>query len=507
MLHRGSAVITKASGYAGVATIALSVTLHALAILALSTIDATRVDEKTPFEFEIAPNAPEADDLGGEEPEPEPEPAPEPEPEPEPDPLPAPDPDPAPEPLGTLDAGPLPDAAIANDAGPRDAGSDASTTDLRDASVIARNPRDAGTALGTGSGGTQGGIKTVGVGIDLAKSTPPRDHLAIAIRLDRLRRTTWAKDADAILAPMPDYSLIVGRRKIDITERFDLLLVSTSDPNNVAKTNLAARSSTLSPGELRSFLSHSDAPTRWQPVTGGAQGTVGTSPFFSEGDPRVYLTPLPGWVVLTDPKHLDGLLAVRGGSLDGLPEQDTLPKWLRAVPSVMEQTGRLGDGPAVSLSARGLPEKLAIPLIGDFPTPQHVSVALWTKSIGLVARGVMIFSSAERAEAFVNKAEATKRLATAMGPVKLLLRRFNAYNALAGLSLKRSGSRVSFATSVSVKDGKVITALAAEMMKKWYARGRREADPNKLGGEATTKPDAGAQPRPAARDAGPPKAQ
>ena len=508
---------------AALAFVGVSAVLHGLGLWSLSAVDMrSHDDEETPYEFEIdiAPEAPEAPDPGAEDDEPVVEPDPEPDPDTntaaivdpviKPDVAPEPEPDPVVDPIVVVDAG-ASDAAVETplelDAGVADAGPDAGVFDAGSASAVAdagpraidagtplvatstrdggsagrgdAGPRDAGTAVASSSdAGANVGPKVVGVGVDLAALTPPKDHLAVVIRFDRMRGTEWAERTEAILAPMPDYRLIIGERKIPIARSFDLLMISTSNPRDVTATNLATRTA-MGPEATRKFLEHKDLPIAWSPVQGGALGKLGRSPFVAPDDPRVYLTPLPSWVLLVDPKHVGKLATPRPGSLDLTPGDDSLPVWVQKLPKVAAMTGTTPSfegGPAVAVSARGLPAFIDVPLVARLPAPRHFTVGLWMHQNGLIARGTMQFASDKKAATFVTRASAAQKSLLGSKLKMLALQRFNGFYAVKNLSFRRVGSRVSYATSVSTADGIAMTKAAAAQATSWYSR-KRAPDP------------------------------
>src|SRR5690606_6475277 len=100
---------------------------------------------------------------------------------------------------------------------------------------------------------------------------PDGDKVAVLLRYDRLRGTPWARLADSILAPMPDYRAIIGNRRVPLEKLFDALLISSRNPADVVATNLVARTR-LSPAEVRRMLDHKVQPVRWRAARGGALG-------------------------------------------------------------------------------------------------------------------------------------------------------------------------------------------------------------------------------------------
>jgi hypothetical protein len=453
------------------AALLVSAVAHGTLFWALMAVQGEEEIDDEPFavEIDVAPLPPEAFDPPARQ-EPQAQRAPEARSdevavaEPEPEPEPEPDPSAAVIDAG-VDAAPIPES----DAGPLIAGADAGTAEL---AGVAGGEGDAGVSEASQPAGAKG---PVGVGVDLAPLSPPGDHLAVLIRFDRLRGTDWAPRAEKVLAPMPDYRMIIGNRKLAISDQLDALLISSSDPMDVAATNLAGRT-TLEGAALRALLNHSEAPVTWSPARGGALGAIGRSPHRTPTDQRVYLTPMDRWVVLVDRDHLGPLADPGGGGLDERPPRNRLPSWLRGLPGLFALTGsgpRAEDGPALAVSVRGLPEAIEIPLVGALPAPRHLTLALEVQPLGFVVRGTMTFANAERAERFVTTANATRSSLVGSPLSATALKRFHAYHGIRGLSLRRAANRVSLATSISIADARALLDIAADQTTQWYARRRR----------------------------------
>ena len=446
------------------------------------------------IELEVAPVPPEAFDPGDEsdesdEPEPEldePEPQDqrvavvEPLPEPELDPGPAEIPDAGvpPEPDAGALASEASDAAVSeSDAGPeaiatadRDAGATAdrdagpattaSLTDIEPSKTVSEGASDRGKKIPTGAAA------------DFRAYTPKGEVLGVLIRFDRLRGTPWAKRVDAVLRSMPDYRMIIGDRDLPLADLFDMLLVSSRDPSNVTATNLAGYTPSRTPAAMREFLDHKAAPVHWLAARGGALGRRGKSKLSQPGDPRVYLMPFSGWTVLTGPKHLGALARPTSSDVNAFPEDKDLPRWLSNIRNVGDESGDEAEGPVVVASFHGGPAALAIPIIGDLPTPDRLSVALNITSLGFRVQGTMMFSTEERAaefEAMVNDGK-SRMVDTVVG--KRLLRQFHALNAAKGLTLTRRGQKMSYVTSFSIADAKAMLVRAAELSERFYLSSR-----------------------------------
>lgn len=459
------------------AAIVASVVAHVLLFAGLAAVDTGEPepeDDSFVVEIDVAPAAPEATDrLSSLEDEPVDQAdvvaAVEPEPEPVIDPE-----------AIAIDAGVPIDAApidaprqlAAVDAGPTDAGGDPDA-----GTAIASSGIDAGATTDAGPGDNTGDATPtgpVGVGVDLGFAAPSGDHLAVLLRFDRIRGSIWHQPAEEILEPMPDYRMIIGDRAVSIASRLDMLMISSSDPRDVTATNLAGKTPG-SAADLRSFLDHPKSPVTWTQAHGGALGSIQSPQFTTSADQRVYLAPMAGWIVLADRKHLGALAQPAGAELGTLPAKGSLPPWMQRLPRLIGVTGTgstIDDGPAVALSVRGLPDEIEIPMVGKLTAPEHMTAALQIHKLGFIVRGTMEFESAEQAAAFIDKVSRTRASLLASPVTAAPLRRFHAYHAVNGLTLKPIGSRVSYATSISVPDARAMMKLAASQTTRWYLRRR-----------------------------------
>ncbi len=202
---------------------------------------------------------------------------------------------------------------------------------------------------------------------------PQGDHVAVTLRLDKLRGTEWADKVAAILAPMPDHRLIIGSRKVRFSDSFDMLHISTSNPADVAATTVACTGN-LRDAALRGFLEHSDAKVQWKPVAAGALGTI-NSRFQHKSDPRVYMKTGPSQVALVLPKTLGQGAAPRAGDVDDLAAPAEVPTWLARVPELARISGTEG-APLAIVHVSALPASVSLPRGPTLSSPKVVSLFL-----------------------------------------------------------------------------------------------------------------------------------
>lgn len=386
------------------------------------------------------------------------------------------------------DAGPdaAPDAAVdaGADAGEQDAtayalldagqATDAATdaaTDGALASVTDAPPGDGGVAALAPEDGLGDTPTSAGTAANLLAYFP-KGHLVTAlVRFDRLRNTRWAEPSEAIFAPMPDYRALFGGGKPRLVERFDTLVISSPKPRDPTATILAGRS-VMSRRELRELFERQGTPITWSTVSGGALGER-TGPRVLPGDPRVVLAPAAGWFFLAAPADLPGLTAPRAGELDTATATVPLPPWLAAVQTIDREAGE-ARGPAVILTVTATRARWKVPEVGlgvtSVPAPERATLAMELVKQGFVVRGNVKLASDTEAEELVMAVETARKAIGDSTFLQSVLRRANAYNAVMGLSVKRTGSRVAYATSISIKDAEILMALAGAAVQEYFGK-------------------------------------
>jgi hypothetical protein len=525
--------ILRSARYLLLAGVSASLLLHVLAgvVMRVAAPGPLIEDRDEPilvdFDMEEAPPPPEAEMPAEEEALPPPPAPPEPaaeavvEPEPEPEIIAKPEDEPQVE----IDAGPPPpdagvdDAARPADSGADDAGADtdaallaaqadnagaatavaaAADAGVHDAGLLARAGGDADASAASaepvaaaaidggpggpvastdpGAAGEDPGRMGTGMGIpstsdiNLLAYLPPGDVVSVLVRFDRLRGWPWAAQAEAILAPMPDYRTLIGKRDVKVSDLFDFIIISTPQPRDVTATTLVGRARLAGP-EVRAFINHAEAPVHWYTARGGAVGRRLPSPLAFPGDARMFLLPRPSWVVLAQPRYLGVLPQPAEGAIDmAMASEADMPEWLARVPAIEEATGGPNQrGPLLMVTVQGLlPPRWRAPFLGEVETPRRMTLAVEVARGGFYVRGAMLFDSADQAERFIaafGKAQA-EVTTTPLG--KALLGRFHVYHALSGLSFKRNGTKVAYATSISVADARGLLDSAAAQVRRFF---------------------------------------
>lgn len=397
------------------------------------------------------------------------------------------------------DARPRPDAGVPLDAGlDADASTDAAlvaTTDdggVGDGGLVAEaadgGVGDAGAVATTGEADPTGtpAKTSSGTAANLLAYAPAGHVVTLLARLDRLRGTPWADQVEAMLAPLPDHGALIGDQAVRISDVFDTLVITSSDPDVVVATTIVARSR-LAPAELRDLLDQPDARVLWTPTVGGALGRRQPSPRLLPGDARVFLTWAPGWTTLAQPTDLAGLLQPATIGLDhAFAAPDRLPAWLARVSTIEAESGS-PDGPALMLTAADMfPAAFELPMIDvAIPAPDRATLTLTVVPLGFEVRGSLRYADAGAAATASDAIARARVLLLDSTLAKLALRRMKAFHAIEGLDVRPTGSRVAFATSISGPDAQALLAWLGQMVAAHFDRPRPRPRP-------APRPDAGA---------------
>lgn len=349
-------------------------------------------------------------------------------------------------------------------------------------------------AIETGSGSGAPGIDTqpavdgapttAGTAANLLAYFPPGHQVTALIRFDRLRNTEWAEQAGRLFKPMPDYQALFGTGPAGVgekkpLEKIDTLVISTPRPRDAAATTLVVHTP-IPRRELRDFLTNRTTPITWTVAKGGMLGIRSGKLF--PGDKRVFLAPWKDWIVLAPPTDLPGLLTpakgrAKGGAKVGIDSFETkakLPPWLQTIRTIEQESGEDKQrGPALVLTLAGPGQRYDIPDIGlgvtSLPAPQRISAAMELVTQGWLIRGNIVFAKEDDAKEFAQAVTDVQQRLTDSRVFSALLRRQHALNVVTGLSLERTGARVSYATSMSIADARALMAAAAATLDAYFA--------------------------------------
>jgi hypothetical protein len=336
----------------------------------------------------------------------------------------------------------------------------------------------AATEEGSGSGvagmdnqpAVDGAPTTAGTAANLLSYFPPGHEVSVLVRFDRLRKTEWAERAERLFMPMPDYQGLFGARDADIADKLDTLVISTPRPRDATATTLVVHS-TIGRPKLRELLTKPDTPIAWSSSKGGMLGKRSGRLF--PNDKRVLLGPWVDWIVLAAPTDLPGLLGPSKGKLDTIEAKAKLPPWLQTIRTVEQESGDEKRGPALVMTLAGPGTRYQIPDIGlgieTLPSPQRISAAMELVQQGWLIRGNIVFAKEADAAEFTHAVQEVQQRIIDSRVLSGLLKKQHALNVVAGLSLARTGARVSYATSMSIADARAILAAAAATLDAYFA--------------------------------------
>jgi hypothetical protein len=331
-----------------------------------------------------------------------------------------------------------------------------------------------GGVVGADPAGVVGAKPSAGTNANLLAYFPHGHVVTAMVRLDRLRDTEWADRVDAILSPLPDYKALVGDTHIRMTDLFDVLVVSSPEPDDAVATTVVVKTR-LSGPELRDYIDQPDARVKWSAVKGGALGRRGSSPRVLSSDQRVFLSWTPKWMVLTQPRDLGPLTAARTGDLDTPARPIDLPPWLARAGTIADEAGE-PTGPAIMMTASGM-FGTSLEMLGPggaaIPAPEQLTVTLEVDPKGLLVRGNLRFAD-ESAAATAHDAIMRMRqeLLDQYGSVPLL-GGMPLLTVLRGLDIQRTGRRLAFASSASIADSRGILELAGSLIKSHFEEQER----------------------------------
>lgn len=338
----------------------------------------------------------------------------------------------------------------------------------------------AATETGSGSGApgvdnqpaVAGAPTTAGTAANLLSYFPAGHQVTALIRFDRLRNTEWADPAEQLFKPMPDYQGLFGSKNVAIGSKFDTLVISSPRPRDATATTLVVHAP-IPRAELRDFLANPDTPITWTVTKGGMFGQRRGKLF--PNDKRVLLSPWRDWIVLAQPTDLaPGLLAPTKGSIDTFETKAKLPPWLQTIRTIEKESGdEKARGPALVLTLAGPGQRYDIPDVGlgvtSLPSPQRISCAMELVQQGWLIRGNIVFANEADAKELVTVLEQAQQRITDSRIFSALLRRQHLLNVVTGLSLARTGARVSYATSMSIADARAILAAAAQTLAAYFS--------------------------------------
>jgi hypothetical protein len=369
------------------------------------------------------------------------------------------------------------DAAVDVDAGAVEMVASGGTSDggERDggAAAIAQTGNDGGTGTSAGSDelAVAGEPTNAGTAANLLTYVPAGHVVCALIRFDRLRGTEWAAQTERLLEPLPDYHALFGSKHAGIADKLDTLVISSPRPRDVTATTLVVHAA-MTRKQLRELLADGK-PITWSAARGGMLGkrVVKDAPT----DRRVILSPWKSWFVLSQPEDFGPLLGASRGNLDAIEAKGKLPDWLDTIRTIEKESGEdAGRGPALVVTLAGTGKRVAFPDVGlgirSLPGPERVSIAVELVAQGWQVRGNLKFASEADAVELVQAVQQAQQRIADSRMLSMVLRTQHVYHAIIGLSLSRTGDRVSYATSASIADARAVLAAIAATLDQYFGR-------------------------------------
>jgi hypothetical protein len=297
----------------------------------------------------------------------------------------------------------------------------------------------------------------------------PKGHVVTAmIRFDRLRGTEWAVQTERLLRPMPDYQVLFGPTDAEIANKLETLVISSPAPKDATATTLVARTK-LPRAELRAFLGAIN-PVTWSASKGGLLGKRGGK--LVPHDKRVFISPFKEWFLLAQPADLGAFTAAASGNVDNVIATVKPPPWIAGIRGIEAESGA-DRGPALvlTLALGGQTIELGDNDFGlgikRITTPDRVTLAMELDKQGWHVAGNMRFTSDGAAAAFVTAAESAKQRIADSRALQLAMGKPVA-RVIANLRFARTGPRVSYTTSISIADARMILAVAAQQLDTYF---------------------------------------
>jgi hypothetical protein len=323
--------------------------------------------------------------------------------------------------------------------------------------------------------GVDGAPTTAGTAANLLAYFPPGHVVSVLVRFDRMRGSEWATASEQLFRPMPDYRGLFGDRDAGIANKLDMLVISSPRPRDATATTLVMHT-TQSRAQIRDLLASN--PIAWSAAKGGM---LGKRAKLYPGDVRVVLSPWQGWYVLAPPADLPGLTTAASGNIEALETKAKLPPWLATIRTIDKEAGGPDKrGPALVMTVGEPPSgtkpaasgRYRLPDVGlgvtSLPVPQRISLAMELVKQGWLVRGNIVFATETDAAEVVKVLQDAQQKVTDSHVLSALLRRQHVLNVVAGLSLQRTGARVSYATSLSIADARAVLAAAAVTLGEYF---------------------------------------
>jgi hypothetical protein len=315
--------------------------------------------------------------------------------------------------------------------------------------------------------------------VELAAFTPGGARVRLVLRIDRMRGTRWLAGLDSVVQPMPDYQAMIQGTKLKLGA-FDVLLISSPEPDQPQQTFLAARVA----GDQKALIagltgSKQNPRVTWEEGAGGMVGRRAKREGLkdSEQDPRVFLVPTEKWILLARPEHVEHLIRppivdqeVCGGRCAAEP-----PDWLEKLTDITDESGSDDAGPIVILgfSVNPKTKSFKVPGLVELPAPLRGRLSMTPANKGMLVAGVFEFVDEATAKDFAERAENARVAASEALATKFLLDQFGALRAMDRLRFEQVGANVSFSMGIPQHDADQMMRAAASWVKDFF-EGKRK---------------------------------
>ena len=283
--------------------------------------------------------------------------------------------------------------------------------------------------------------------VALTQLVPGDAALMLLLRMDRIRRSPYAKAVAQLLEVFYDYKTLLWSNTFDPVQHLDALLIATPNPYRVTQTFLAARYR-IQTSRMQSVLEQSVAVAgrsmRWARRAIGMVGEIPSPPRLRH-DPRIVV--LRRRTVLLAHPRLQRELARRSETTEGTEtsKESSPTSILQRLSRLQRQGGKGRRGAGMMLHAVNLPRLVRLPR--DLPTPLELKLTIPAKNPAK-SEAVARFKSPEQAARFFSAAKARVQ----RGRQSLMLRIMGVGSLLSKLHLQHKKQEVWAKLSLSARE-------------------------------------------------------
>ena len=119
--------------------------------------------------------------------------------------------------------------------------------------------------------------------------------------------------------------------------------------------------------------------------------------------------------------------------------------------------------------------------VTSLPAPERMTLSLEIDRQGFHVKGHLKFATEDDAISFVEKTEEARKAALESAAHTMVLKRAKIWNAVKGLSMVRTDHRVSYSTSVSIADARVMSAAGILLVAEYFKAAQEAAEADEEG--------------------------